>query len=251
MANRHLLAINKLEDFRNWLLKNGWQIEETKGKYEVLRARKSTEKLPLIVYKKDKDGLVHLSVSDWNTKYVYEFINDNKSNKQTDLKSQLDQANEKLNEHNEYFKAFNCKDFKEFQDFISSFMLTPHEEQTLIKDLQNQLNQANERLKGAIVLPVKIGDTIYVVPSRTNYQINIINNKEEKNKVSEFVVSEIRYNKYGYSVVCYIDYIPFYFNYETAKGYCEHFDTEQFYGETWFATLKEAKKKLQELRGGE
>lgn len=91
MANRHLLAINKLEDFRNWLLKNGWQIEETKGKYEVLRARKSTEKLPLIVYKKDKDGLVHLSVSDWNTKYIYEFINDNKSNNQTDLKSQLDQ----------------------------------------------------------------------------------------------------------------------------------------------------------------
>ena len=91
MANRHLLAINKLEDFRNWLLKNGWQIEETKGKYEVLRARKSTEKLPLIVYKKDKDGLVHLSVSDWNTKYVYEFINDNKNNKQTDLQTQLDQ----------------------------------------------------------------------------------------------------------------------------------------------------------------
>ena len=120
-----------------------------------------------------------------------------------------------------------------------------------ILNLQSQLDQANERLKGAIELPVKLGDTIYVVPSRTNYQINIINNKEEKNKVSEFVVSEIRYNKYGYSVVCYIDYIPFYFNYETAKGYCEHFDTEQFYGETWFATLKEAKKKLQELRGGE
>ena len=104
MANRHLLAINKLEDFRNWLLKNGWQIEETKGKYEVLRARKSTEKLPLIVYKKDKDGLVHLSVSDWNTKYVYEFINDNKSNKQTDLKSQLDQQKEMWNELKEWLK---------------------------------------------------------------------------------------------------------------------------------------------------
>ena len=120
-----------------------------------------------------------------------------------------------------------------------------------IADLQSQLDQANERLKGAIVLPVKLGDTIYVVPSRTNYQINIINNKEEKNKVSEFVVDEIRYNKYGYSIVCYIDYIPFYFNYETAKGYCEHFNTEKFYGETWFTTREEAEKKLQELRGGE
>ena len=104
MANRHLLAVNKLEDFRNWLLKNGWQIEETKGKYEVLRARKSTEKLPLIVYKKDKDGLIHLSVSDWNTKYVYEFINDNKSNKQTDLQTQLDQQKAMWNELKEWIE---------------------------------------------------------------------------------------------------------------------------------------------------
>ena len=114
MANRHLLAINKLEDFRNWLLKNGWQIEETKGKYEVLRARKSTEKLPLIVYKKDKDGLVHLSVSDWNTKYIYEFINDNKSNKQTDLKSQLDQQKAMWNELKEILKRQIDIDSKEY-----------------------------------------------------------------------------------------------------------------------------------------
>ena len=114
MANRHLLAINKLEDFRNWLLKNGWQIEETKGKYEVLRARKSTEKLPLIVYKKDKDGLIHLSVSDWNTKYVYEFINDNKSNKQTDLQTQLDQQKAMWKELKEILKRQIDIDSKEY-----------------------------------------------------------------------------------------------------------------------------------------
>ena len=49
-----------------------------------------------------------------------------------------------------------------------------------ILNLQSQLDQANERLKGAIELPVKLGDTIYVVPSRTSYQINIIDKKEEK-----------------------------------------------------------------------
>lgn len=168
-----------------------------------------------------------------------------------DLQSQLDQANERLNEHNEYFKAFNCKDFKEFQDFISSFMLTPHEEQTLIKDLQNQLNQANERLKGAIVLPVKIGDTIYVVPSETNYRLNIAKGKEEQNKVYEWTVSEIRYNEYGFSVVCDVGDVQFYCNYEPPKNLCGHFDTEKYYGETWFTTRAEAQAKLQELRGGE
>lgn len=134
------------------------------------------------------------------------------------------------------------------------FMFDAKVAEKQLDQLKQQLDEKDkeiEKLRDGIVLPVKIGDTIYVVPSRTNYQINIINNKEEKNKVSEFVVSEIRYNKYGYSIVCYIDYIPFYFNYETAKGYCEHFNTEKFYGETWFTTLEEAEKKLQELRGGE
>ena len=114
MANRHLLAVNKLEDFKNWLIENDWQIEKPKGNYEVLRARKSTEKLPLIVYKKDKDGLIHLSVSDWNTKYVYEFINDNKSNKQTDLQSQLDHQKAMWQKLKEILKRQIDTDDKEY-----------------------------------------------------------------------------------------------------------------------------------------
>lgn len=113
MANRHLLAVNKLEEFKNWLIENDWKIERTKGNYEVLRARKSTEKLPLIVYKKDKDGLIHLSVSDWNTKYVYEFINYNKRNKQT----QLDQQKAMW----EKLKAFLDED-KLFEYFADTFV---------------------------------------------------------------------------------------------------------------------------------
>ena len=116
---------------------------------------------------------------------------------------------------------------------------------------EQQLDQANERLKGAIELPVKLGDTIYVVPSRTNYQINIINNKEEKNKVGEFVVDEIRYNKYGFSIVSYIDSVPFYFNEKISKNLCANFDTEKFYGETWFTTEQEAQAKLKEIQGNE
>ena len=79
MANRHLLAVNKLEEFKNWLIKNGWKIEKTKGEYEVLRAVKSTRKLPLIVYKRLKDNLEHFSVSDYNEKYVAHFIYDRKN----------------------------------------------------------------------------------------------------------------------------------------------------------------------------
>ncbi len=49
MAVRNLLHKNKLDDFRQWLIKEGWVIEPTKGDYEVLRARKGN-KPPLIVY---------------------------------------------------------------------------------------------------------------------------------------------------------------------------------------------------------
>lgn len=118
-------------------------------------------------------------------------------------------------------------------------------------EIKHKLEQELAELKEkAIVPPVKIGDTIYVVPSKTNYEINIINRHSELNKVYEYIVSEIRYNKYGYSVVCELDNIPFYFNYEKAKKWCcEHFDTEKFYRETWFATEQEAQDKLKEIQG--
>lgn len=118
-----------------------------------------------------------------------------------------------------------------------------------IAELEQELAELKEK---AILPPVKIGDTIYVVPSKTNYEINIINRHSELNKVYEYIVSEIRYNKYGYSVVCELDNIPFYFNYEKAKKWCcEHFDTEKFYGETWFTTEQEALNKLKEIQGNE
>ncbi len=75
MANRHLLAVNKLEDFKQWLIKNGWNIEEPTNIYEVLRARKESEKYPLIVYKRIKDNLVHLSLSDYNSRIVRQYLN--------------------------------------------------------------------------------------------------------------------------------------------------------------------------------
>ena len=115
-------------------------------------------------------------------------------------------------------------------------------------NLEKQLAELKEK---AIVVPVKLGDTIYVVPSETNYRLNIVNGREEQNKVYGWIVSEIRYNKHGYSIVCDVGDAQFYCNYEPPKNLCGHFDTEKYYGETWFSTLEEAEKKLQELRGGE
>lgn len=53
----------------------------------------------------------------------------------------IDDLKKQLERHNKYFNSFSCDSFDEFADFISTFMLTPHEEQTLIKDLKKQLEE--------------------------------------------------------------------------------------------------------------
>ena len=75
MANRHLLHKNRIQDFKDWLEENGWQLQEPKGKYEVVRAvNKSIQNVPLIVYTR-QDSPEHYSVSDNNAKIIEMFLN--------------------------------------------------------------------------------------------------------------------------------------------------------------------------------
>lgn len=55
------------------------------------------------------------------------------------LNQQIAELQKQLDKDNKYFNSLGCDNFDEFTDFISSFMLTPHQEQTLIKDLKQQL----------------------------------------------------------------------------------------------------------------
>ena len=80
MANRHTLHSNKLDALRTWLIKTGWTIEETKGIWEVLRAKKAGRQNPLIVYQKTNKE--HLSVLDRDIDIIKDFLRDNKK-KQT------------------------------------------------------------------------------------------------------------------------------------------------------------------------
>ena len=72
MANRHTLHSNKLDAFRKWLIKDGWKIEEPKGIWEVLRAKKAGRQNPLIVYQKMNKE--HLSVLDRDIDVIKRFL---------------------------------------------------------------------------------------------------------------------------------------------------------------------------------
>ena len=71
MATRNLLHRSHLEEFKEWLIKVGYQIHDTKGLYEVLRASKGSKWL--IVYRKDSLK-EHYSVRDIDYSTVGRFL---------------------------------------------------------------------------------------------------------------------------------------------------------------------------------
>lgn len=77
MATRNLLHQSRLEAFREWLVKDGWQIHDPTGIYEVLRAKKGGRWL--ILYRKDS-ATEHYSVRDVDCSIVRHFLRWRKEN---------------------------------------------------------------------------------------------------------------------------------------------------------------------------
>ena len=73
MANRHTLQFKHLEEFTEWLESEGWEICESKGYYQILVARKTGRKHPLILYGK-LEIKEHLTVRDMDVPVVRAFF---------------------------------------------------------------------------------------------------------------------------------------------------------------------------------
>lgn len=100
-------------------------------------------------------------------------------------------------------------------------------QQKRIAELEKQLNQANERLKSAIVLKFKVGQEVYKVYTREQlfpFKVKVVGFKCTLINNINSVLYAIKEN--GFEIGWHPE-------------------------EILFTTLKEAKKKLQELRGGE
>ena len=79
MAERCLLHQNKLELLKWWLSSRGYEIQSTKGMYEVLRAKK--DKDTVIVFRKN-GAKEHLSVQQKDYKLIRQFIQDTRTQKE-------------------------------------------------------------------------------------------------------------------------------------------------------------------------
>ena len=85
---------------------------------------------------------------------------------------------------------------------------------------------------GVTVPPCKVGDTIYVIPSRANWRINnMYESTKALNRIYEQKVEEIHIYQSGYTV-------------SSCRG-VQH-QSRDLFGETWFLTREEAEKALKE-----
>lgn len=86
-------------------------------------------------------------------------------------------------------------------------------------------------------LPVKIGDDIYKIPSKANYDLNVLNGYKANNRVYHQKVYSIVFSQRGWFIQCDKDsiYVP--------NVICADIG----YGRTWFLTHEEAEKKLKEM----
>ncbi len=91
----------------------------------------------------------------------------------------------------------------------------------------------------AVVLPCKIGDDVYNIPSKVNFDLNVLANHKENNRVHHQRVAEIVFNQNGWYMRGSLD-----------KEYgTDRILVDRFYNETWFLTKEEAESALAKMDG--
>lgn len=90
-------------------------------------------------------------------------------------------------------------------------------------------------------LPCGIGSDVYIIPSKTNYKLNILSLHPENNKVYHQKVALITFTENGWYMKC-----------DKDREYAiERILSEKMYKETWFLSQAEAEAKLAEMEGAE
>jgi hypothetical protein len=84
-----------------------------------------------------------------------------------------------------------------------------------------------------------IGADVYIIPSKVNYELNILNQHPENNKVYHQKVASVTFTEKGWYIECDKDR-----EYGTGRIL-----PEKMYKETWFLSQEEAEAKLAEMEG--
>lgn len=130
----------------------------------------------------------------------------------------------------------NCKNWKGYVTncFKNCMYMKPFyalEEFNRYKELEEQ---------GLLMkLPCSVGSDVYYIPSKVNYDLNMLNGHGENNKVYHQKVAKIVFTKRGWYLECDKDL-------EYGTG---HILVDKFYKETWFLDPTEAEEALMRMKG--
>ena len=81
MAERCLLHQSKIELLKWWLCSNGYELQDTKGFYEVLRARKGKE---TVIIFRQSDKHEHFTVQQKDYRLIRQFVKETKAGREKD-----------------------------------------------------------------------------------------------------------------------------------------------------------------------
>lgn len=101
----------------------------------------------------------------------------------------------------------------------------------------NKLSGLEDKIESGrlVELPCKVGDTVYCVPSETQYKINCVNRNFDRNRIMEIEIEYVEFNEHGWFL---------------ANQYKHDIFTMEFFGITWFLTRESAEVRLKELQEG-
>lgn len=108
-------------------------------------------------------------------------------------------------------------------------------------DLREKLKYYEDAEEQGLLLrlPCKIGSDVYIVPSETNFRMNIFEGFSKNNRVFHQKVALITFTENGWYMEGNID---------RECGTCRTLQ-ENKYKETWFLSREEAEAKLKEMEG--
>ena len=88
-----------------------------------------------------------------------------------------------------------------------------------------------------IKLPFKVGDDVYFIPSKINYDLNVLSGLKECNRVYHQKIKRISIEDGHWYCIC-----------DKDAEYCTgNILVDIFFGKTWFLTKEEAEKAIAEM----
>ena len=115
-----------------------------------------------------------------------------------------------------------------------------HKWKVFLEDMNELLEYRRLEEQGLLLrLPCKIGDDVYQIPSKVNYDLNVLNGYVGSNRVYHQKVSKIVLVSDHWYLECDKDR-----EYGTGR-IC----LDIFFGETWFLSQEEAEQKLESMKG--